>query len=118
MPTVFRCVASRNKRAHRAFYWLCLPQLEAEAGRLFEIEALRVEATIGAEATRFACRAAAPGHRGYGSGSVWVVGNGGYSWTLTVSDIYGVYLYFDATGLGSNYPVHRASGLQLRCLSE
>ena len=81
---------------------------EAETGRLPGVDTAIFRVPSGT----------APGHRGYGSGSVWVVGNGGYSWTLTVSDIYGVYLYFDATGLGSNYPVHRASGLQLRCLSE
>ncbi len=30
-PTVFSCVASRNKRAHRAFYWQPLP----ETGRVY-----------------------------------------------------------------------------------
>ncbi len=41
VPTVFSCVASRNKRAHRAFYWQPLPCIAftavrrtARAGRL------------------------------------------------------------------------------------
>ncbi len=35
--TVFCCVASRNKRAHRASYWLCLPQQLADS-TLFQFD--------------------------------------------------------------------------------
>ncbi|WP_299457849.1 hypothetical protein [uncultured Rikenella sp.] len=60
----------------------------------------------------------APGHRGSGEGALWVVGNGGYSWSSTVSVTDGMYLHFLVTWLYPSSTACRANGLQLRCLSE
>ncbi|WP_294596996.1 hypothetical protein [uncultured Rikenella sp.] len=46
------------------------------------------------------------------------VGGSGYSWSSTVSNTSGVNLSFNVTVLYPSYTAHRASGLQLRCLSE
>ncbi len=60
---------------------------------------------------------AAPGHLGGGDGALYHFGNGGYSWISAVKGINGIYLDFSVTGLSPNVTVHRAYGLQLRCLS-
>lgn len=44
------------------------------------------------------------------------VGCSGYSWSSSVSGIYGVYLLFNATYLGPSFTGYRALGLQVRCL--
>ncbi|WP_300681788.1 hypothetical protein [uncultured Rikenella sp.] len=53
---------------------------------------------------------------------MWNVGNNGYSWSSTSYDsgdhYRGMYLYFYATVLYPSYAAYRASGFQLRCLSE
>ncbi|WP_294598171.1 hypothetical protein [uncultured Rikenella sp.] len=49
---------------------------------------------------------------------MWVVGNGGYSWSSTVSGTDGMYLHFLVTWLYPSSTACRANGLQLRCLSE
>ncbi|WP_297627338.1 hypothetical protein [uncultured Rikenella sp.] len=60
----------------------------------------------------------APGFRTIDDGALWYVNNSGYSWAATASDIHGMYLSFHAKALHPSNSTHRASGLQLRCLSE
>ncbi len=65
------------------------------------------------------CRAApAPGLRGYEHGKVRHVGNGGYSWSSTVSGSNVRFLDFDPTWLTPQNSYYRAYGFQLRCLQE
>ncbi|WP_297831208.1 hypothetical protein [uncultured Rikenella sp.] len=60
----------------------------------------------------------APGHRHAYSGEPVSVGGNGYSWSSTVSGTGGMYLGFSVTELSPSSTAGRASGLQLRCLSE
>ena len=60
----------------------------------------------------------APGFRSLASGGLSYVGNGGFSYSSSVSGSNGVYLDFYVTGLNPSYAYLRAYGLQLRCLSE
>ncbi len=64
----------------------------------------------------------APGHRGYGEGALWTVGNSGYSWSSTSygsGDHYrGMYLSFSVTALSPSDVYLRGYSFQLRCLSE
>ncbi|WP_294601074.1 hypothetical protein [uncultured Rikenella sp.] len=60
----------------------------------------------------------APGYRDAISGDPVNVGNSGYSWISTVSDINSLYLRCLATGLNSSSTTYRTHGFQLRCLSE
>ncbi|WP_300829588.1 hypothetical protein [uncultured Rikenella sp.] len=46
------------------------------------------------------------------------VGNAGFSWSATTSDISGLNLDFHSQGLNTNHSGYHALGLQLRCLSE
>ncbi|WP_294600986.1 hypothetical protein [uncultured Rikenella sp.] len=46
------------------------------------------------------------------------VGNYGFSYSSSLSGSNGVYLSFGVTHLNPSYTTDRASGLQLRCLSE
>ncbi|WP_300729134.1 hypothetical protein [uncultured Rikenella sp.] len=46
------------------------------------------------------------------------VGTGGFNYSSSVSSIFGVFLNFSAQYLNSGNMDSRASGLQLRCLSE
>ncbi|WP_294601258.1 hypothetical protein [uncultured Rikenella sp.] len=59
----------------------------------------------------------APGYRERNTGISGGDGNCGYSWSATVSDIFGIDLDFGMTWLNSN-ALFRAHGIQLRCLSE
>ncbi len=68
---------------------------------------------------RLECPAApAPGSRTDGSGMLWSVGNGGYSWSSTESGTHARYLGFGTGGVNPQASTHRAYGLQLRCLQE
>ena len=58
------------------------------------------------------------GHRGYGEGALWNVGNLGYSWSSSVSNTNGLYLGFSATWLITGNTNYRAFGFQVRCLQE
>ncbi|WP_299458024.1 hypothetical protein [uncultured Rikenella sp.] len=64
----------------------------------------------------------APGYRNRDTGDLGTIGDGGYNWSSTSygsGDHYrGVCLDFRATVLGPRNAALRASGLQLRCLSE
>jgi len=64
----------------------------------------------------------APGFREYGrtsyEGIARNVGHGGYSWSSTASDTYGVFLDFHVTWLYPSYMNYRAYGFPLRYLSE
>ncbi len=60
----------------------------------------------------------APGFRSLASGGLSYVGNGGFSYSSSVSGSNGVYLDFYVTGLNPSYAYLRAYGLQLRCLLE
>ncbi len=46
------------------------------------------------------------------------VGNGGFSWSSTVSGTHGVFLDFYSTWLNPSNAYYRAHGLQVRCLQE
>ena len=61
---------------------------------------------------------AAPGFRSLASGGLSYVGNGGFSYSSSVSGSNGVYLNFYVTYLYPSHAFSRAYGLQLRCLSE
>ena len=93
--TVFSCVASRNKR---------------ECGG------------IGIEAASKTPGVPASGYRYYTSGVLGGIGHYGYSWSSTtnrtVSGIYGRFLWFNSQGLDPSDANDRATGRQLRCLSE
>ncbi|WP_297832482.1 hypothetical protein [uncultured Rikenella sp.] len=60
----------------------------------------------------------APGYRDDSSGVLDDIGNGGYSWGSTVSDIYGQFLWFYTRTLNPSRAHYRGHGFQLRCLSE
>ena len=64
----------------------------------------------------------APGYRYYTSGVLGGIGHYGYSWSSTtnrtVSGIYGRFLWFNSQGLDPSDANDRATGRQLRCLSE
>lgn len=64
----------------------------------------------------------APGYRDAGkegeSGGLMRVGNDGYSWQSTFSDLLGTDLSFNMEWLDSDRADYRGYGLQLRCLSE
>ncbi|WP_300856856.1 hypothetical protein [uncultured Rikenella sp.] len=60
----------------------------------------------------------APGFRGIGEGALWNVGSEGTVWSSTISSINAIYLNFYVTWLHPSRAYHRASGFQLRCLSE
>ncbi|WP_294599658.1 hypothetical protein [uncultured Rikenella sp.] len=61
---------------------------------------------------------AAPGFRHHASSVLSHVGNNGSSWSSTVSSTNGVYFGFGVAWLDPNSTYSRASGFQLRCLSE
>ena len=64
----------------------------------------------------------ASGYRYYTSGVLGGIGHYGYSWSSTtnrtVSGIYGRFLWFNSQGLDPSDANDRATGRQLRCLSE
>ncbi|WP_294600924.1 hypothetical protein [uncultured Rikenella sp.] len=60
----------------------------------------------------------APGHRGFGEGVLWYVGDVGYSWSSTVNGSDGYFLWFNAQNIDSCRANRCGLGLQLRCLSE
>ncbi|WP_300728975.1 hypothetical protein [uncultured Rikenella sp.] len=60
----------------------------------------------------------APGYRHPYSGTLYDIGNHGYSWSSTVSGIAGVFLIFSTQDFGPSNTNCRAYGFQLRCLSE
>ncbi len=60
----------------------------------------------------------APGYRHGTSGAPGHVGGNGYSWSSAVSGIRGRFLWFSTQDLDPSNTYYRASGLQLRCLSE
>ncbi len=60
----------------------------------------------------------APGNRDYGTGALTYVGNGGYQWASTISDIRGRFLWSLTQSLGPDHASNRAGGFLLRCLSE
>ncbi|WP_297831237.1 hypothetical protein [uncultured Rikenella sp.] len=60
----------------------------------------------------------APGYRHRGTGIVNGDGNYGYSWSSAGSGIDGMRLWFHSQGLNPSYVSNRATGYQLRCLSE
>ncbi|WP_294601243.1 hypothetical protein [uncultured Rikenella sp.] len=70
----------------------------------------------------FACRYPAPGYREAGNngrlGDLMAGGDGGCSWSSTVSGPNGVFLYFYTQNLYPSDVNRRGHGLQLRCLSE
>ncbi len=51
-------------------------------------------------------------------GGLMDVGNGGYSWAVTISETDGLFLSFYTKNLTSSAASYRAHGFQLRCLSE
>ncbi len=65
-------------------------------------------------------RAPAPGFRDAGnygvSGALWYVGNGGYTWSSSVSGTYSVYLLSEPMRIIPSYSNYRAYGLPVRCL--
>ncbi len=64
----------------------------------------------------------APGYRDFGrtgwEGIARSIGDHGYSLSSATSGIYGLDLYFRSQYLHTSYSDNRATGLQLRCLSE
>ncbi|WP_300728291.1 hypothetical protein [uncultured Rikenella sp.] len=60
----------------------------------------------------------APGYRGWDSGGMSYVGNLGFSWSSATSSIYGLDLNSYSQYLNASFSDYRASGFQLRCLSE
>ncbi|WP_304708013.1 hypothetical protein [uncultured Rikenella sp.] len=64
----------------------------------------------------------APGFRDAGDYGIWgdpmLVGNHGSNWSVNAMTTSGIFLNFFALHLNSNGTTHRATGLQLRCLSE
>ncbi len=60
----------------------------------------------------------APGYRYYATGASGGVGGYGYSWSPAVSGVYGQFLWFNSQDLGPSNSNDRATGRQLRCLSE
>ncbi|MDE5945528.1 MAG: hypothetical protein K2G93_08110 [Rikenella sp.] len=61
----------------------------------------------------------APGYRHALYGTLYAVGNSGYSWASSVTtDSLAYNLYFNYGGIYPNDRNGRASGLQLRCLQE
>ena len=62
--------------------------------------------------------APAPGYRHRGTGVLGGVGSYGYSWSSAFGNTDGMRLFFYVTGLNPSYASNRATGYQLRCLSE
>ncbi|WP_297829752.1 hypothetical protein [uncultured Rikenella sp.] len=60
----------------------------------------------------------APGGRGDAEGGLWHIGNIGNGWSSSNNRTDGMHLGFSTQGLGPSSSYSRASGLQLRCLSE
>ncbi len=60
----------------------------------------------------------APGYRSNSTGTLYGIGEGGYSYSSSVNGSKGMYLEWDATWLLPNNANSRGHGLQLRCLSE
>ncbi len=60
----------------------------------------------------------APGGRGDAEGGFWHIGNIGNGWSSSSNRTDGMHLGFGTQDLGPGSSYHRASGLQLRCLSE
>ncbi len=83
-----------------------------KVARLFGVEAFRVKAAIKTPCGR------APGYRSNSTGTLYGIGEGGYSYSSSVNGSKGMYLGWDATWLLSNNANNRGHGLQLRCLSE
>jgi hypothetical protein len=67
----------------------------------------------------FECRAApAPGFRAYQYGTLYSIGDYGYSWSSLVSEGNAYHLGFGADWLLPQGNLNRAYGFQLRCLQE
>ncbi len=69
----------------------------------------------------FECRAAstpAPGFRAYQYGTLYSIGDYGYSWSSLVSEGNAYHLGFGADWLLPQGNLSRAYGFQLRCLQE
>ncbi len=60
----------------------------------------------------------APGFRAYQYGTLYSIGDYGYSWASSITDSNAHYLYFTPTGLNPQDYYYRALGLPLRCLQE
>ena len=60
----------------------------------------------------------APGFRSNASGALDAVGNEGSVWSAAANGTNGVYLRFVVNAAQPSYSYGRASGYQLRCLSE
>ncbi|WP_294597680.1 hypothetical protein [uncultured Rikenella sp.] len=60
----------------------------------------------------------APGYRHNNTGESGNGGNGGYNWSSTVRDTYGIRLDFGIMWLNPGYAYSRGYGFSLRCLSE
>lgn len=58
------------------------------------------------------------GYRDNASGALTNVGSYGCSWSSSVSNTFGMCLYFSPTYLHPSYASSRADGLQVRCLQE
>ena len=59
-----------------------------------------------------------PGFCDFNAGILGVVGDGGFSHSSTVSETYGVSLHHYTQSFHPGNASRRASGFQLRCLSE
>ncbi|MDE6499916.1 MAG: hypothetical protein K2K83_04345, partial [Rikenella sp.] len=57
-------------------------------------------------------------NRGYGSGTLYYVGNSGFSWASAFTVTYAYRLYFSSDAVTPNDGGDRAYGFQLRCLQE
>ncbi|WP_297831518.1 hypothetical protein [uncultured Rikenella sp.] len=60
----------------------------------------------------------APGFRSNSSGTLYVVGQNGFSYSSSTSNIGGLDLGFSSNYLGPGFSDNRGYGFQLRCLSE
>ena len=93
--TVFRCVASRNRCRSARESWGFLRR--------------KSNKTPGGPA---------PGYRHAFYGTLWNVGDIGYSWMCALAGDFSRFLDFNYVGINPNSHSYRANGLQLRCLQK
>ena len=93
--TVFRCVASgpRCRSARESWGFLSRKSNEVPSGP-------------------------APGYRHAFYGTLWNVGDIGYSWMCALAGDFSRFLDFNYVGINPNSHSYRAKGLQLRCLQK